>query len=110
MNQCRMELFSKKIGEKYIPPGNSSNAIRLSPREREILYYLSYNKSAKEIANILSILEKKAISHLTIHSIINKQLYVKFDVMSISELIEKAHSYGIIPFIWCYFVIRFMYS
>lgn len=73
--------------------------INLSAREQEILYYLYLNKSPKEIANILSIISGKEVSASTIHAIINKRLYVKFNVNSVSQLIEKAHAYNMIPFL-----------
>jgi len=72
--------------------------IHLSRREEQILYLLSHNKSSKDIANILGIIDGKELSYKTILSIINKKLYVKFEVFSVSELISKARSAGLIPF------------
>ncbi len=76
-----------------------SQKIKLTKREREILYFLSLNKSPKEIATILSGLENKPLSSATILSIIDKQLYIKFEVFNVSQLIEKANSLKLIPFI-----------
>ncbi len=73
--------------------------ISISPREREVLYYLSLNKSAKEIANILTIIKGKSIASTTVHSLINKSLYAKFEVQNTSQLIEKAKAYKLIPFL-----------
>ena len=72
--------------------------MKLSRREEQILYLLSLNKSTKDIANILGIIDGKELSYKTILSIINKKLYVKFEVFSVSELISKARSAGLIPF------------
>lgn len=79
---------------------NSTNSnIQLTKREEEILYYLSLNKSPKEIAQILSIIDKKNISFKTVQSIIDKQLYPKFGIFSIGQLIAEARIKGLIPFI-----------
>jgi PAS domain S-box-containing protein len=76
-----------------------NNNIKLSKREQEILYYLSINKSPKEIATIIGKRENKSLSPATVLSIICKQLYVKFDINSTSGLVEKARLLGMVPFI-----------
>ena len=70
----------------------------LNKREQEILYFISLNKSPKEIASILGVREQKTLAPATIQAIITKQLYVKFGVYSVSNLIEKASFLGLIPF------------
>lgn len=75
------------------------NNIALTKREIEILYYLSLNKSPKEISIILGTVYKKNVSSATIQSVINKKLYTKFNVFNVSGLIEKANKYKLIPFI-----------
>ncbi|MFN8771201.1 MAG: PAS domain-containing protein [Neisseriaceae bacterium] len=73
--------------------------ITLTKREQDILYLLSLNKSPKEIANILSNRENKNIQSDTIRSMISKQLYTKFGVYNVNQLIEKARILNLIPFI-----------
>ena len=60
---------------------------------------MSLNKSPKEIANILSNRENKNIQSDTIRSMISKQLYTKFGVYNVNQLIEKARILNLIPFI-----------
>lgn len=74
-------------------------SIYRTKRESEVLYYLSLNKSPKEIATILTIIDNKSVSPGTVQSIIDKQLYTKFEVYSISKLIEKANVLKLIPFL-----------
>lgn len=72
--------------------------IKLTKREREIIYFLSLNKSPKDIATILSVIENKPLAASTISSIIDKQLYPKFNVSSVGQLIEVANTLKLIPF------------
>lgn len=74
-----------------IPPN-----IKLTKRENEILFYMSLNKSPKEISTILSSSGNKPVSANTIQSIINKQLYPKFNVHNASHLLEAAFALGLI--------------
>lgn len=91
-----MKFMNQDIGiddnilDEYIP---------LSKREFQILYLLYYQKSPKSIANYLSKKENTQIAYSTINAIINKQLYVKFNVGSIDKLIEKAILLKMIPLI-----------
>ena len=77
----------------------SKQTIKLTKREREIIYFLSLNKTSKEIAQILSVLENKSLSPSTIVSIIDKKLYVKFGVNNIAGLVEIANKLKLIPFV-----------
>jgi PAS domain S-box-containing protein len=115
--QKTQQLFKKFIGEiqntiqshKMLflndKLGLDSNGIQqnqdivLTKRENEVLYYLSLNRSPKEIADILSKIEGKRVASATIQAIIDKQLYLKFGVHSISKLIEKANILKLIPFL-----------
>jgi PAS domain S-box-containing protein len=94
----KMEALTEQIG---IKPNisNSDRQIRLTKRELEVLYYLSLNKSPKDIAQIITIIEDKPISDSTINAIINKRLYPKFDVFNIGQLVEKAIMLNQIPFL-----------
>ncbi|HLX54948.1 MAG TPA: hypothetical protein VKR58_13465 [Aquella sp.] len=87
----------------YKTPLNSefntlSDEIVLTKRESEILYYLSLNKSIKDIAAVITILDNKPVSASAINTIIDKQLYPKFEVDNIEKLIEKANSLKLILF------------
>ena len=73
--------------------------IILTKREEQVLYLLSINKTPKEIAQLLSIKEDKNIASQSIGAMINKQLYPKFGVFNVSQLVEKARLLNKIPFI-----------
>lgn len=79
----------KYFGDENIP---SSTTVILTKREQEILHYLSLNKNPKEIGLMLGITAN------TVQSIINKKLYQKFSVNSVSKLIESAIKKQLIPF------------
>jgi PAS domain S-box-containing protein len=93
----KISILHEKLGVNP-KPAEVIGDITLSKREREILYYLSLNKSPKDIATILSVLDKKAILPTTVQSVIDKQLYQKLDVFNIGQLIEKANMLKLIPF------------
>jgi len=95
----KLNILNDEINDKLYPKQEAIQLdIKLSRREKQILYYLSLNKSTKEIANILGKIDNKILSYKTVLSIINKKLYVKFNVMNISDLVERAHKYKLIPF------------
>ncbi len=94
---CRVALLNDRLGkETWLT--KCDHEIVLTKRESSILYLLSLNKSPKEIAAILMQLENKNITDSTVAAIINKHLYIKFDVFNISGLIEKATMLNLIPF------------
>lgn len=64
----------------------------LTPRQQHVLVLILKNMSAKEIAAYLSEVEQRSISHMTIHNIINGQLFKKFEVMNIHQLQQKVFS------------------
>lgn len=99
IDEYQSKRLNKRTGLLQTPPNDYNRQIKLSKRESEILYYMSLNNSAKEIAQILTLIHKKSIDHTTVHSIINKQLYLKFDARSPGELIKKAKSLKLIPLI-----------
>lgn len=96
LNSFKIANLNDKIGNQ-IKITEKDKQIELTQRERQILYYTSLNKSPKDIASILSILEDKQVSSATINSIINKKLYAKFDVYNIGQLIEKATALKLLP-------------
>ncbi|MFN7609891.1 MAG: PAS domain-containing protein, partial [bacterium] len=93
----KINILNNKLGVKSNNEKLNNN-ITLTKREREILYFLSINKPPKEIATILSILDNKNVSASTVQSIIDKQLYFKFNVSSTGKLIEVATILKQIPF------------
>jgi hypothetical protein len=94
----KISILNNRLGVKPDVNDMKQNII-ISKRECEILYYLALNKSPKEIASIFAILDQKSVAAATIQSIIDKQLYVKFNVFNISQLIEKANVLRLIPFL-----------
>ena len=96
MNSYRIKMLYNKIGEQA-PSQNYEHTIQLTKREKTILYLLSLHRSPKDIADVLSRIDGKNVSHFTIHSLIGKGLYVKFGVMNTKDLLDKASSYGLIP-------------
>jgi PAS domain S-box-containing protein len=94
----KINILNNRLGVKPVKESSNENII-ISKRECEILYYLALNKSPKEIASIFAILDQKSVAAATIQSIIDKQLYVKFNVFNISQLIEKANLLKLIPFL-----------
>lgn len=96
MNSYRIKMLYNKIG-KQPPSKNNANLIQLTKREKTILYLLSLHRSPKDIAGLLSRIDGKSVSHFTIHSLIGKGLYTKFDVTNTKDLLDKASSYGLIP-------------
>jgi PAS domain S-box-containing protein len=97
----KLEVLNNKVSHynKNQPNTTKLQNIKLTKREREIIYFLSLNKNSKEIAQILSVLENKNLSPSTILSIIDKKLYLKFGVNSISALVEIANKLKLIPFV-----------
>jgi PAS domain S-box-containing protein len=95
----RIEALSEKLGTTTLKITDLDKQIRLTKREREVLYLLSLNKSPKDMAAIISMLEDKEIQDSTINGLINKQLYKKFEVFNVGQLIEKANALKLIPFL-----------
>ncbi len=95
----QLSILNDKLNNKDLSKDYNNESIILTKRETEILYLLSLGKSPKDIASILSNIQKKSVSSATIGSMINKQLYRKFDVYNINQLIEKAQLMKKIPLI-----------
>ena len=69
-------------------------AIGLTDRECEILFLLCLRFSGREIAEIISKKLAVAVTASTIGNIIRQQLFRKFEVYNIDELIRKAINLG----------------
>lgn len=96
INSFKLTNLNDKIGNQIKITEKDKN-IELTRREKQILYYISLNKSPKDIATILTVLENKQLSSATINSIINKKLYAKFNVHNLGQLIEKATTLQLLP-------------
>lgn len=96
INDYKISSLNNKLGQTQPAV---LDGIELTKREREVLYYLSLNKSPKEISLILSILDNKTVNPKSVQAVIDKQLYPKFEVYSTGQLIEKAHIHKLIPFV-----------
>jgi DNA-binding NarL/FixJ family response regulator len=86
----RRPYFTSRVAEMmlegYLKPGvptGEEPAVRLTPREREIVQLLAEGKTNKEVANALNISVKTAETHRT--NIMNK-----LKVHSLSELVRYA--------------------
>jgi DNA-binding NarL/FixJ family response regulator len=98
MQNIQIKFLNDQVGNR-IKVNPQDKKITLTPREKQILYLLSFNRSSKEIASFLSSVENKPLSPLTVASMINKKLYKKLDVTNTRQLIEKANHLKLIPFI-----------
>lgn len=66
-----------------------SNAIKLTPREIDVLILIAQNKKTKDIAEFLFISINTVQSH-------KKNLYSKLNIHSVSELIRYAYKHGFV--------------
>ena len=98
LQQAKFKLLQIKVGSTA-EITTQTHEIKLTKREKEVLYFLSLGKSPKEIAQTLSTLQNHKVASATIGGLINKQLYPKFNVFNISQLLEKASMLNLIPFI-----------
>ncbi|OQS31938.1 PAS domain-containing protein [Chromobacterium haemolyticum] len=93
----KLSILNQRLGINHGDSKKSRIQISLSNREQEIIYYLSIYKSPKEIAKILSTIHGKDISIRAVQTAISDRLYVKFDVNTTSQLLERAAAYSLIP-------------
>ena len=86
------------VNKKMVFLGKYDNlfANDLTEKDRELLFLLALGKTHKEIAEILSQIHQADIIPQTVTTWINRNLYTKFDVNSISQLIDTAYKYGIL--------------
>ena len=64
------------------------NTVRLSKREKQVIFLFLSNLSSQEIANTLSQIDNKTISKNTVDSIFADQLFIKFNAVSRASLRE----------------------
>jgi DNA-binding CsgD family transcriptional regulator len=96
-NADKLQLLYKlnpKFNQLQYNTKKKQDNISLSRREEEVLFLLLYGKSAREITNFINQAENNNISINTIKSIINKQLFFKFDVYDLDSLLIKAKQFA----------------
>lgn len=86
-------LFSKKV-ETKASVDEVSTEYKLSPRQKQVVFFFLSNLNSQEIADFISTLNKKSITKSTIDSIFSEQLYDKFDVVNRIELRQKLLDLG----------------
>lgn len=79
---------------KMISINNESKTIQLTDREEFILFMIALGKYDKEIAYFLQLVSGVELTRDAITKIVVRNLYQKFDAVTRSELIIKAHSEG----------------
>lgn len=89
------------LNKRFHPNGsfkldNTQQPIKLSNRQHEILFLLMLGKTPRLIAEIINHMEGTTIKPSTVMSVINKQLYEKFQVYSMDQLVEKAVLIGFV--------------
>lgn len=80
INKKTPAFLSKDLFKKSTPPN-------LTVREEEVLFLLTLGYGYKKIATTLSATNGKQISFTSISPIIRKQLFTKFDVDSVDQLL-----------------------
>lgn len=99
--QHSIQLYKINILHSRLGINHSVNEldeeISLTKREKEVLYYLSFGKSPKEIAQVLTILYGKEVNSKAVQAVIDKQLYMKFGVHNTGQLLEKSYLLGLMP-------------
>ncbi len=74
----------------------SSDNFQLTEREEFILFMIALGKYDKEIAYFLHLITEVELTRDAITKIVVRNLYQKFDAVTRSELITKAHSGGLL--------------
>lgn len=79
---------------KMIHINKGLEAVKLTEREEFILFMIALGKYDKEISYFLQIVSGVKLTRDAITKIVVRNLYQKFDVVTRSELIIRAHSEG----------------
>lgn len=87
-NHSKLLSNSSKLLSNNSPLEN----IKLTKRERIVLFLCILNYNFEQISAIVSKIEKKLVCVNLIRNNVNQQLYRKFEVNSISNLVDKAIS------------------
>lgn len=94
--------FQQQIGQLYNMfafKERNISTIKLSKREKQIIFFFLAHLSSQEIADMLYQLERKQISKSTIDSVFTDQLYLKFNVSNRIALHKKLLELGYDKFI-----------
>ncbi len=80
------DLFTPKtlLGQNF----HESN-IKLTNRQKQVVFFFMAKLSSEQIAEQLSVINRKTITKSTVDSIFNLQLYLKFNVVSRVQLYNK---------------------
>ena len=82
----------QQIGDLYhlfSAKKSSSEKIKLSKREKQVIFLFLANLNSQEIADTLFKIDNKRITKSTIDSVFTDQLYLKFKVASCTALHKK---------------------
>jgi hypothetical protein len=94
--------FNQQIGSLYNMFSATSkklSQIKLSRREKQVVFFFMAHLSSQEIADMLYQLDNKRVSKSTIDSIFTDQLYLKFNVTNRIALHQKLLKLGYDRFI-----------
>lgn len=101
INLIKLEAFEFLPNDNLSLSKNTSkqieSSIEINKLQEIILYFISHGKGFSEISDYLKNNINLELSSQAISSIINSQLYQKFEVDNINDLILKAYKYNLIP-------------
>ncbi len=93
-----MSSFGQEIITSFNVTGTDqtriTHGIKLSKREKQVIFLFLTNLSSQEIAKALSLMDNKTITKSTVDGLFTEQLFVKFEVHSRVALREKLISLG----------------
>lgn len=83
-----------KVNKKIEPNNLPNNDNYLTPKEHQIAFLICHTKDIHEITTIINLFNKKDITEKTVHNIINRYLFTKFNVLNKKELLVKLYELG----------------
>jgi hypothetical protein len=83
-----------QVNYKITPSNLPNNEDYLTAREHQVAFLLCHCQDTIDIARIISLFLEKNIVSKTVHNIINRYLFPKFNVKGKSDLIEKLKQEG----------------
>jgi hypothetical protein len=83
-----------RLNQKITPQDLPKNDDLLTIREHQVAFLLCHCKDVTEISQVVSLFSEKEVSSKTIHNIINRYLFTKFNVTSKSKLIDILRETG----------------
>lgn len=82
-----------KHGETSLSTSNQEK-INLTEKEKCVIFFFMLNLESQAIADLMSKLENKQVTKNAIDQILNKRLFLKFNVYNRKSLHEKLSEYG----------------